>query len=280
MSTKKLKMLTLLFKSHLNTIFTCMYNNDILKMNLERKKQMVKSKADLIAQDIASKIKHQQFKVNEYLPSENELTTLYGTSRETIRKALNQLNSIGLIQKIKGKGSLVLNLDKLAFPVSGITSFQELNQSLGINAQTKVLALKKMKTLPEIFKEKFPEQDNKEGFYLERLRLIDGEAEVLDCDYLFSPPVDQLPQKAAEKSIYRYLEQDLGLDISYATKVITVEEVSDDCQEKLNLPNKEAVLVASQNYLNNTELFQLTLSFHNPKKFKFVDFARRQKIKF
>lgn len=256
-----------------------MYNDDILKMNLERKKDMAKSKADLIAQDIASKIKHGQFEANEYLPSENELTTLYGTSRETIRKALNELNAIGLIQKIKGKGSLVLNLDKLSFPVSGITSFEELNQSLGMNAKTKLVKLEKLNQLPELFKEKFPQQNKQKGIYVERLRLINGEAVVLDCDYLFSPPVNDLPKEAAERSIYQYLEDELGLEISYATKVITVEEVDDDFQEKLNLPNKEAVLVASENYLNNATLFQLTLSFHNPKKFKFVDFARRQKIK-
>lgn len=84
---------------------------------------MAESKTDLIAQDIASKIKHGQFKSHEFLPSENQLTTLYGTSRETIRKALDQLNSLGLIQKIKGKGSLVLNLEKYSFPISGITRF-------------------------------------------------------------------------------------------------------------------------------------------------------------
>ena len=48
---------------------------------------------------------------------------------------------------------------------------------------------------------------------------------------------------------------------------------------KLQLDSKEAVLVASHNFLADTTLFQLTLSFHNPKKFKFIDFARRQKIK-
>lgn len=241
---------------------------------------MTSSKTDLIAQDIASKIKHGQFKEGEYLPSENQLTTLYGTSRETIRKALSQLDSLGLIQKIKGKGSIVLNFDKYAFPISGVTSFTELNKSLGMEAVTKVLALEKREDLPELFKKNFPEQDKQAGFYVERLRLIDGEPEVLDCDYLFNPPVDKLPMEVAENSIYEYLENQLGLDISYATKTITVEKISSDCQEKLKTPDSTAVLVASRNFLADTSLFQLTLSFHNPSKFKFVDFARRQKIKF
>lgn len=111
------------------------------------------------------------------------------------------------------------------------------------------------------------------------MRVVNNEPVVLDCDYLFSPPIDELPKEAAEKSIYDYIENKLKLDISYATKVITVEKIDDKFQKLLQLDDSLAVLVASHNFLNDTTLFQLTLSFHNPSKFKFVDFARRQKIK-
>lgn len=246
---------------------------------MERKVRLMKSKSDIIAQDIAAKIQHHQFKAGELLPSESQLTTLYGSSRETVRKALNQLTELGLIQKIRGKGSIVLNLEKFSFPISGITSFAELNKSLKMHAETKVIALKKMADLPELFKEKFPEQKKQAGIYVERLRTIDEEPAVLDCDYLFSPPIDHLPKKVAEESIYHYIEHDLKLDISYATKVITVEKIDEKMQKLLQLDDRLAVLIASENYLSDTTLFQLTLSFHNPSKFKFVDFARRQKIK-
>lgn len=239
---------------------------------------MVQSKSDLIAQDIASKIRFKQYQPKEYLPSESQLTTLYGASRETVRKALDQLTSLGLIQKIKGKGSIVLDLEKYSFPVSGITSFSELNKSLGMHAKTRVLKIEKMSDLPLLFKEKFSNQEKQAGIYVERLRLIDDKPEVLDCDYLFSPPVADLPKKAAESSIYAYLEKELDLEVSYATKEITVEKINGELQEKLQLDDKIAVLIASRNFLSDTTLFQLTLSFHDPKRFKFVDFARRQKI--
>lgn len=237
------------------------------------------SKADLIAQDIASKIRHNQFKAGDFLPSENNLTTLYGSSRETVRKALEQLTTLGLIQKIKGKGSIVLDLDKFSFPISGLTSFSELNKSLGMKAQTKVITYQKMKDFPAPFKHFFPNEKKQAGTYIERLRLINDEPEVLDCDYLFNPPIKEIPKEAAAESIYHYLEDELGLDISYATKIITVEKIDDKLCKKLALKIPTAVLVASKNYLADTTPFQLTLSFHNPEKFKFVDFARRQKIK-
>lgn len=240
---------------------------------------MVKSKADIIAQDITAKIKHGQFKAGSFLPSENQLTVLYGSSRETVRKALEQLHSLGLIQKIRGKGSVVLKLGKYSFPISGITSFTELNKSLGMNAETKVLKLRKMNSLPKLFKAKFPKQSKQKGIYVERLRLIANEPEVLDCDFLFTPPIDELPMKVARNSIYDYIENDLKLEISYATKEITVEKIDSELQKKLEVKDNLAVLVASHSFLSDTTPLQLTLSFHNPSKFKFIDFARRQKIK-
>lgn len=240
---------------------------------------MAQSKAGVIAQDLVDKIKHQQYKPGEYLPSEHQLMELYGASRETIRKALNSLNDLGLIQKIRGKGSIVLNLDRYTFPISGISSFAELNNQLGLKAETKVLLLKKEDELPAQFIRYFPEEKSNPGFHLERLRLIDGQAEVLDCDYLLSPPVSALPMEAAKKSIYDYLENKQKLDISYATKEISVCKVDKRIQDLLQLENELAVLVASRNYLADTTKFELTLSYHKPDKFKFVDFARRKKIK-
>ena len=240
---------------------------------------MTDSKATLIAQDIAEKIRHKQFKVGSFLPSENQLTKLYGTSRETVRKALEQLNSLGMIQKIQGKGSMVLDLGRYSFPISGIESFAELNKSLGMNAETKVLNLTKTKMLPGLFAEKFPQEKQNEGIYLERLRLLANEPAVLDCDFLFTPPIAELPLSAAQNSIYQYLENDLGLEVSYATKTITVEKATENLRRKLALENDMVVLVASRSFLSDTTPFQLTQSFHNPAKFKFVDFARRQNIK-
>jgi GntR family trehalose operon transcriptional repressor len=196
-----------------------------------------------------------------------------------VRQFEKLLTDLGLIQKIRGKGSIVLNLDRYTFPISGITSFAELNNQLGLKAETKVLLLQKEDKLPAQFIKYFSEEENSIGFHLERLRLIDGQADVLDCDYLLSPPVDSLPRESAETSIYDYLENKQKLDISYATKEISVCKVDKRIQDLLQLDNDLAVLVASRNYLANTTKFQLTLSYHRPDKFKFVDFARRKKIK-
>lgn len=233
-------------------------------------------KHEMIANDLAEKIKHQQFCPGDFLPSEKQLSELYGASRETTRKALNHLTELGLIQKLKGKGSLVLDIQKYTFPISGITSFQELNQALGLHAKTKVLRQEKVKA-PEYFG-KTP-ITAKKALFIERLRIIDDAPAVLDQDYLLDPPISELPAKVAANSIYAYLEKQLGLEIDYATKEITVEEVPKDIAKRLDLgPNEPAVIMRSLSYLSDTTLFQLTTSYHRPDKFKFIDFARRKKL--
>ena len=65
---------------------------------------MARVKADMIAQDIATKIKHGIYAAGSFLPSENQLTELYGASRATVRKALGELLDLGLIQGERLKG--------------------------------------------------------------------------------------------------------------------------------------------------------------------------------
>ena len=69
----------------------------------------------------------------------------YDTSRETIRKALNLLAQEGYIQKVRGKGSIVIKNTKLDFPVSGLVSFNELAQKMDKKPKTIVHELSLMK---------------------------------------------------------------------------------------------------------------------------------------
>src|SRR5699024_12077291 len=78
-----------------------------------------------IYDDLVDKIKANVWPVSTMLPSENKLTEEYQTSRETIRKALDLLSQNGYIQKIRGKGSVVIDMNRFSFPVSGIERSEE-----------------------------------------------------------------------------------------------------------------------------------------------------------
>ena len=76
----------------------------------------------LLEQDILN----EKYQMNDYLPSEHELVQTYKVSRDTIRKSLDLLQKAGLIQKMRGQGSKVIQQEQIDFPVSNLTSYQEL----------------------------------------------------------------------------------------------------------------------------------------------------------
>ena len=235
----------------------------------------MKAKYLQIAADLTNKIKHKQYIAGDFLPSEPALSELYNVSRETIRKALNELLDAGLIQKIKGKGSVVINAARIAFPISNIESFDELNKQKQMHAATKILELKDTQVPLTI--SKHLSLTETAATYVSRLRLINNEPIVVDEDYILKKYVPEISARQAQSSLYQYFEHDLGLEIDYATKTITVEPASQNVMQQLQLTDTNLVVVVrSLTYLKDTSFFQYTISQHRPDKFKFVDFAHRK----
>ncbi|KNE18988.1 trehalose operon repressor [Virgibacillus pantothenticus] len=226
-----------------------------------------------IYHQLVEQINHEQLPVNTLLPSENELAETYQTSRETIRKALHLLAQHGYIQKIRGKGSVVIDRNRLDFPVSGIVSFKELAKKLNLAATTTVTYMKKVERPNPIYKT----MSTKEPIWnVNRVRNIDGENVILDKDYFIETTIPMPSQETCAQSIYDYIEHELDLTISFAQKEITVEEPTEQDRELLDLKHHtNVVVIKSLVYLDDARLFQYTESRHRPDKFKFVDFARR-----
>ncbi|MBM7694491.1 GntR family trehalose operon transcriptional repressor [Peribacillus deserti] len=226
--------------------------------------------------DLAQKIQNDELRAGSLLPSENELTELYDTSRETIRKALKMLSEDGYIHKVQGKGSIVLDISKFNFPVSGLVSFKELAQKMGHRARTEVVKLERILPHPEIM-ENMRLTAGQQVWQVFRVREIDREKIILDKDFLNEEIVPDLTKEICQNSIYEYIESELGLSISFAKKEITVEEPNEEDKTYLNLKGfTNIVVVKNYVYLDDARLFQYTESRHRPDKFRFVDFARRK----
>lgn len=209
------------------------------------------------------------------LSSESELMEKYEVSRDTIRKALDLLAKNGYIQKIKGKGSIVLDINKLDFPVSGLISFKELAQKMEKRPETILVTLQLIKP-DEVLSEQLHVSKNDEVWKVIRVRKIENEKIILDRDFINKKIVPMLTEKICKDSIYEYIENTLGLQISFAKKEITVEKATDEDMELLDLDDCNMVVVVKNYvYLNDATLFQYTESRHRTDKFRFVDFARR-----
>ncbi|OEH91317.1 trehalose operon repressor [Bacillus solimangrovi] len=236
----------------------------------------MKNKYNGIYQELANRIKDGMYQPLEKLPSEHELVEEFEVSRETIRKALNLLAQNGYIQKVRGKGSVVLEVGKFNFPISGLVSFKELANKLGKESSTKVHELSIIHP-DRYLMNQLKANEQSEIWKVVRVRKIDNDRIILDKDYFLKKFVPSLTKDICEDSIYEYLEKELNIKISFAKKEFFVEQATEEDKELLDLQMYDSVVVVKNYvYLNDASLFQYTESRHRPDKFRFVDFARRQ----
>ncbi|EGM8871817.1 trehalose operon repressor [Listeria monocytogenes] len=224
-----------------------------------------------LEQDITSGV----YPAGTLLPSENVLAKRFLVSRETIRKALVLLLENGCIQKLQGKGSIVIDRERYSFPVSGLTSFKELQKSEQMNATTEVIWNEET-TLPDRIADFAGLPHGSSCLAILRVRYLEGEATILDYDYLLDK-TEPIADEILEDSLYQYLENEKGYEISYAQKEITVEPLNAEDKKYLALHgDTHVVVVKSTVFLKDTTLFQYTESRHRLDKFRFIDFARRR----
>lgn len=237
---------------------------------------MKESKYVTIYKEWKEKIESGQIAEGERLPTESSLMESYQVSRDTVRKSLNLLEQNGYIQRGRGRASLVMPKQRYTFPLSEIASFQEVNKLSNAHAETEVVNLDILQDSHKI-KKIFQQSVNGEVYELIRVRRMKDEAVILDKDYFVRDVVPRLPLNECKVSVYRYLEEELGLQISYAVKEITVQKANAEDYELLDMGDYNmVVMVKSHTYLENNTLFQCTESRHRPDKFRFVDLAKRK----
>lgn len=242
---------------------------------------MNKNKYRTIYQELSGKIINGEYKQHAQLPSENLLVKQYGVSRETVRKALSLLQTNGFIQKLKGKGSVVIYNDSMNFPVSQLISFQEINSSLNMNYHTVVESFERVRAedAPQVM-EQLHLGPETELFKVVRTRRKEDKVNIIDTDYFVAELMPSLSTDVAAQSIYEYIEDELGLKIDYSNKSITFEPMNEAELELFNEATPPyAATVRSIVHLSNATPFQYNISKHRASEFKFVDFSRRVETK-
>ena len=200
------------------------------------------NKYSQIFSDIVADIDNQRYQQGDRIPSETELMHSYEASRGTVRKAVDMLQERGYVQKIHGKGVFVLRSGNIEFQLSGIVSFKEAHQHLGRRVSSRVAEMETVPADAQLarlldVREKTP------LLKIKRVRNIDNENVILDINYFIASLVPGLDREAAAGSIYDFIERRLGLNISYAQRVIEAQPCSEDDRRYLDLNGMDHVIV-------------------------------------
>ncbi|MCI9501291.1 MAG: GntR family transcriptional regulator [Hungatella sp.] len=234
------------------------------------------TKYEVISSDIRKKIQNGTFPLNSQLPTEPELGEQYNVSRITVKKAIDQLVSEGLVIKKRGSGTFVKGLAELPgtgeLPPQASGLFQTLDKS----------RIKSDVVLFEII----PAQDEVAGklniqpddfvYHIIRYRYDQSSWRTLDFCYMPILLIPGLKKEHLYQSIYEYIESSLGLRIQSAHRVITARRPDKYDKKYLGLRDTDPVLCIEQvGYLDSGIPFEYSTQHHIGDDYEFKTVSLR-----
>ncbi|EXU76484.1 MULTISPECIES: UTRA domain-containing protein [Erwinia] len=139
---------------------------------------------DVICQTLAVRIREGDFAASGRLPSERELSEQFSTTRITLREALGQLESQGMIYRELRRGWFIAP-PRLAYDPLLRSHFHAMAEQQGRTAQTEVLDARKVKVSLDVAA-KLEMHEGDDVYRICRLRRIDGRA-VLYVEHYLNP---------------------------------------------------------------------------------------------
>ncbi|WP_208559164.1 GntR family transcriptional regulator [Marinilactibacillus kalidii] len=216
------------------------------------------NKYQAVAQEINQLIQKNNLSQGDKLPTLNDLAEEYQVSKNTIIKAVEMLESHGIVYQVRGSGTYVRGRYRKGYvnltDVHGFQSiFKEFNLSSG------VIELKEIipdENIAEVLKLK----ENETVYYLKRVRQIESRPLCVEESYYNKSYVPYLNEDIVQHSIFSYLRDDLKIDINFSDFFLRLGKLDEEQARYLNLnPQDPSIDIESIYYLNNGQPFDYSV---------------------
>jgi GntR family transcriptional regulator len=183
-----------------------------------------------------------QLRAGDSLPSEEELSRIYGVSRMTSRQALQALKSQGLVSRRKGQGSFV-SQPRVEKDITHLCGFTAEMQALGLKASSRVLEAGTFPASAEVASQ-LGIAVNAPIYRMLRLRLADELPVALEEIRL---PQERFP--GVEKldfsrlSLYQTLRKQYGIRVSRADEILEARSATSREARLLEVQARASLLV-------------------------------------
>jgi len=173
----------------------------------------------LIESDLKKCIVEGFYQVDDMLPSENVLCNQYKMARTTVRKALQNLENEGYVERKQGLGSVVISRKK-SYDLLSKQGFQQVMSEKANNVESRFLSKPVQARWPKNFDWPLESALLTAGcIKMERVRKLDGKAVMYEKTYLGHT---QLPNFTSVEFINDSLFD--TLNINYGVEVVDVSQ--------------------------------------------------------
>ncbi|GEM81230.1 GntR family transcriptional regulator [Vibrio superstes] len=227
-----------------------------------------------IADTLIERINSGELPSGSILPTEGQLQLEFDVSRVTIRKAMQLLVDKDLLSRKRGSGTYV-KPPKAHHNALQLSGFVEEVSAQGQIPSSKIITFELIEC-SELVADKLNIAVGEEVYSIRRLRLIDGEPEVLEHTFLPVVLFPDLSIKAMRASKYDYIEKTKGLKIKLSRQSIRPEVLDKKGADELNIDVSIPVIrVDSVGELESGAVFEYTVHYFRVNQYSFDYIAYR-----
>jgi GntR family transcriptional regulator len=190
---------------------------------------------------IRQRIEDEEWAANACIPSETELSKIYGISRMTVRSVLNRLVDAGLLYRSQGKGTFVAESKIVSSPLIRYGIREQLEQ-MGYKTSTKMLSFERAPVSVKVSKILNIEFKS-EIFIVKRLRYVKGQPLSFHISYV---PVPLFPRLMEQDLEHNQMCDVIEKDYVIQRRFETLEAITADTEEAKFLlvgPNSPLLLL-------------------------------------
>lgn len=159
-----------------------------------------------------------ELKIGDKIPSENKLCSQYNISRNTAKKAIEDLVQEGVLRRIQGKGTFV-SKPKMEQSLTGFYSFSKVMEEKGMNPKDIILHMKITMTSSRVAR-KLKLKEEEHVLELKRIRCANDEPIILETSYIPNKLVPNISlEDIKESSLYDVMAKKYGIAVIRAKEV-------------------------------------------------------------
>lgn len=225
-----------------------------------------------VYKELKRKILDGEYRPGDRIPPEIELVKSFGVSRLTVRRALDELKSEGLITRHKGKGTFIVGR-KEEEAMNVLKGFTDKAKQEGFSVKSHVLD-NKLVEVPTELCGIFGLEQGTMVVLLRRVRFLNEDPVAIESAYL-NPAVDVrilniLKRDMSKESLYEFLRNELKIPLIRAMEELELTQASSSDAKHLGIqPGACALLRKRYTYTANGKCVEFVRSIYRGDKYKF-----------
>lgn len=208
--------------------------------------------------------------VGQKLPSERQICNIYNVSRTTVRNVILELEHLGLLTRIQGKGTFVAAPENTQQDLAKYYSFTETTKKLGRVPTTSILSFEVIDS-DRNYSEIFHKNDKFKIIHFSRLRKADDTPMLLEYTTIEQEPFSEITAKLLNTMpLYDVFEKKYDRRIAKVKEIFSATILTSEISNLLEVEENSAGLkIIRFSYDESGKIIEYTESFAASDKFKY-----------